>query len=216
MKNIFLNDYKLIFLDFDGVVVESADIKTQAFYELYLPYGKLVAEKARDYHIANQGVSRFKKFQWLHKNLLQKDCGQEEQSFLSEQFSKIVLEKILSAPFIEGVLNFLRETKLKKLPVFLLSATPDNELKDICKKRNLTCYFSGIYGTPFEKDDIGKKILSDYQISAKESVFVGDSISDKKAALAIGSKFIGRVIDKNNNSFDLDTYIINNFQELLI
>lgn len=63
---------KAIFWDFDGVIADSVNVKTDAFYELYLPYGKEVAEKVKEYHLANGGVSRFKKFEYWETELLGK------------------------------------------------------------------------------------------------------------------------------------------------
>ena len=48
---------KAIFWDFDGVIADSVNVKTDAFYELYLPYGKNIAEKVKEYHLANGGFS---------------------------------------------------------------------------------------------------------------------------------------------------------------
>ena len=50
---------KAIFWDFDGVIADSVNVKTDAFYEMYLPYGKHIADKVRQYHLNNGGVSRY-------------------------------------------------------------------------------------------------------------------------------------------------------------
>ena len=41
---------KNIFFDFDGVIAESVSAKTDAFEEMYLPYGKDIAAKVVEYH----------------------------------------------------------------------------------------------------------------------------------------------------------------------
>lgn len=48
------NDSGNIF-DFDGVIVESADIKTNAFAELFEREGKDAEEKVVEYHLKNAG-----------------------------------------------------------------------------------------------------------------------------------------------------------------
>ena len=50
---------KNIFFDFDGVIAESVSAKTDAFEEMYLPYGKDIAAKVVDYHKLHGGVSRY-------------------------------------------------------------------------------------------------------------------------------------------------------------
>ena len=49
--------FKNIFFDFDGVIAESVRAKTDAFMEMYLPYGKEVAKQVLEFHINNGGVS---------------------------------------------------------------------------------------------------------------------------------------------------------------
>ncbi len=206
---------EVVFLDFDGVVVESANIKTQAFYELYLPYGVYVAEQARDYHLKNQGVSRYKKFDEMHKLFLNKVCSKNEKEILSTKFSKIVFKKIIEAPLVDGVLDFLKEMQNQNIPVFLLSATPHEELLTICEARRILGYFKMIYGAPYEKSEIGRKIINEYYFSKEHIVFIGDSPSDFKAASLIDVNFIGRVPDGEENSFDVSIFTIKDFSSLI-
>ncbi|MCX5934210.1 MAG: hypothetical protein NTU99_05390, partial [Pseudanabaena sp. LacPavin_0818_WC45_MAG_42_6] len=51
--------YDAIVFDFDGVLVESVDVKTQAFGTLYAEYGDLIVEQVKAYHLLHGGVSRF-------------------------------------------------------------------------------------------------------------------------------------------------------------
>ena len=53
---------KNIFFDFDGVIAESAMLKTEAFREMYMPYGTQIANEVADYNVAVGGVSRYNKF----------------------------------------------------------------------------------------------------------------------------------------------------------
>ena len=43
-------DWQAIIFDFDGVLVESVDIKTQAFAGLYQSYGETIVGKVVRYH----------------------------------------------------------------------------------------------------------------------------------------------------------------------
>ncbi len=204
-----------LFLDFDGVVVESAHIKTQAFYELYLPYGTEVADNAKNYHLQYQGVNRYKKFEEIHKLFLNRACLEDEKEKLSTKFSEIVFEKIIEAPLVEGVLGFLREMQKQAIPIFLLSATPHEELLGICKERKILSYFKGAYGATYEKSAMGKKIISDYHFNKESIIFIGDSLSDFKAASALNVTFVGRVPDGEENPFDSSIKTITNFLELI-
>ena len=47
--------------DFDGVLVDSVDIKTNAFKALFMEYGDDVVRKVVKFHLQNGGVSRLEK-----------------------------------------------------------------------------------------------------------------------------------------------------------
>ncbi len=210
-----LNKTRSFFLDFDGVVVESADIKTEAFYDLYLPYGKEVAILAKDYHLNHQGVSRSKKFDAMHELFLGKKCSDDEKKILTKKFSELVFDKILLCPLVDGIIGFLKQQKEKNIPVFLLSATPHDELLNICEKRGLSLFFKEMYGAPFEKSERGTFIMQQHHFAKNDIIFIGDSISDFNAASAIGVNFIGRVKEGDKNPFDSKVKVIKDFKALL-
>ena len=216
MNTILAKDVQAFFLDFDGVVVESADIKTEAFYELYLDYGIVIAEKAKQYHLNNQGINRNVKFYAIHKKYLNIDCTQEISDELSKQFSNLVLQKILNCPIVPGIVEFLYKINRYSIPVFLLSASPHKELEFICNQRNLTKFFSGIYGSPATKEQTGKILTNEYKFSQNKIIFIGDSISDFNASVALGVCFLGRVAKGMENPFILSVPIIENFSNLLL
>ncbi len=129
-----------IIFDFDGVILESANIKTEAFLELFKAYPE--HQKAiHDYHIENQGISRYQKFEWIYKTLLKKNYNDKVEQHLGKQFSLLVFEKIMNAPFVPGALELLDDIE-NKVPGFIASGTPDDELKEITKGRRIDQYFT--------------------------------------------------------------------------
>ena len=52
---------KNIFIDFDGVIKESLDIKADAFESLFSKFGNDISQKIRKHHDKNSGISRFEK-----------------------------------------------------------------------------------------------------------------------------------------------------------
>ena len=44
--------YELVFWDFDGVIKESVSVKTDAFVDLFRPFGSDVCEQVRKHHLA--------------------------------------------------------------------------------------------------------------------------------------------------------------------
>ncbi len=204
---------KNILFDFDGVLCESVDIKTEALYEMYLPYGKEIAEKVKEYHLANGGMPRFDKFEYYEKNILGKVLSDEKMKSLSAEFSALVKEKVIMAPFVKGALQFLQEYS-KNYKCFIVSATPMDEMKEIAKEKNIDQYFQEIFGSPKNKIEWGKYILDTYNIKADETLFIGDAMSDFNASKANRMHFLLREMKDNKEMFSNETMSINDLNLL--
>ena len=177
-------------LDFDGVILESADIKTQAFRELFSAYPDKV-DAIVAYHETNAGISRFVKFRHIHAHLLGRPLGADEERALGERFADLVVEEVIRCAFVPGASELLK-TYVKKCPLFLASGTPEGELHRLVEARNLNAFFRRIYGAPKEKPAILEDILTMTNTPRASLLFVGDGRSDYEAAKAAGVGFIGR------------------------
>lgn len=189
-----------VVFDFDGVLVESVDVKTEAFRKLFLPYGADVSEQVVAYHMAHGGLSRFEKFRYYFANFIRQPLTAKLEKELGERFSHIVLEEVIAAPYVAGAREAL-EALYRKVPLFVASGTPDDELKLIVARRNMGKYFQGVYGAPEKKGDIVSRILARTGMAPDEMVFVGDAMTDYDAAMEHGVHFIGRRT-RAWNSFD--------------
>lgn len=182
---------RAIVFDFDGVILESADVKTEAFLELYREHGPELVAKVREHHLANLGISRFKKFAWIAEHLFGKAISEEESQALGERFSALALEKVLAAPMVPGAEAALLALE-GKLPMFVASGTPQGELDLIVDRRGLRRFFREVWGTPTEKPAIVRDLLARYALAPTEVLFIGDGLSDHKAATATGLHFLAR------------------------
>ena len=88
---------KNIFFDFDGVLCESENIKGEAFFKLYLPYGEDVAHKVLQHHLAHGGVSRFEKIKYYNKEFLGKEISDAEVNTMAQRFSDMVVNGVINA-----------------------------------------------------------------------------------------------------------------------
>lgn len=180
-----------LLLDFDGVIVESTDIKTRAFAELFQEHPEHVPAII-DYHLRHLGVSRYKKFAWIYQELLKKPVTDALLEALGARFSQIVFEKILQAPFVPGARETLAACASSSVPVFIISGTPHDELHSILEARGLLRYVTRAWGTPTEKREAIRQIRSEYGFHPEEMLFVGDGMSDYHAATAEGVPFLAR------------------------
>jgi HAD superfamily hydrolase (TIGR01549 family) len=187
---------KAVILDFDGVILESCNIKTQAFKELFKD-NPAHLDAIISYHISNSGVSRYKKFTYFYKKILNQPLTEEKLKDLGENFSQLILDEVKKCAFVPGAREFLKDFS-KKIDLFVASGTPETELRAIVKERGLENYFRGVYGTPATKSEIIFKILDKENLNTDDVVFVGDSYTDYSEAFKAGVPFVARIADPLN------------------
>lgn len=194
MKNNIVelvNSKKYLVFDFDGVILDSVGIKTDAFAALYATFGADVVTKVVAHHEKNGGVSRFKKFRHYHWKFLDKHLSNAEIEALNNEFSDLVLDKILTAKEIKGVFAFIEDKISSGKLCVINSATPEDELISIMNQRNFTKYFQSILGSPLTKLENLEKIKAQFKCEYSDMVFFGDAVSDFKAAHKAGVDFVG-------------------------
>ena len=181
-----------LFFDFDGVILESAGIKTRAFEKLFeKDFPERISEIVR-YHKKNMGISRFVKFRRIYEDILGLPLSENEEKRLGLRFAEIVSGEVLRAPFVAGLEDFLKKNSMK-YSMFVISGTPEAELREIARRRGLFEYFREWRGTPGEKKEILADLLLRYRWKPGEAAYVGDADSDYEACLATGVQFIARV-----------------------
>lgn len=192
---MILEKFKLLFWDFDGVIKNSVEVKTQAYFLLFEPFGFDIAQKVRRHHIENGGMSRFDKMpiylKWagaeLNERIVNEYC---------EMFSKQVLQKVIDSPWVAGAENYLRNNKYKQTFV-LVSATPQDELEEIIEALDLVECFFKIYGAPVLKEDAIFKIIQDLNLERSECLMIGDARADLNAAIVNRLPFLLRRHESN-------------------
>lgn len=204
---------KAIFWDFDGVIADSVNVKTDAFYELYLPYGKNIAEKVKEYHLANGGVSRFKKFEYWQTELLGNPAPipQSVIDNLASRFSSLVMNKVINAPYIKGVYETIVKYSTK-VSNYIISGTPEGEMKAIIDGRGLIPYFKDVLGSPETKEALTTKLIKREGFDSREVIFIGDAPSDYRSAEQNNTWFILRKHEDNIELFkDYRSFVISDF-----
>lgn len=192
--------YKTIIFDFDGVIADSVNIKTRAFAYLFRDYSKEIISEVVKYHLENGGKSRYVKFKHYYENILKIEYNDAIGETLAGEFSRFVFNEVVSCPFIEGAKEFI-ENNYKKYCFFIVSGTPDEEIKRIVVEKGLSPYFKEVFGTPEKKDFWVRHILYKNKLLASETVFIGDALDDYKGAAANGCGFIGVVKRDAYNPF---------------
>lgn len=199
-QRLSVTDYTTLVFDCDGVVLDSNKVKTEAFYQATLPYGEAAAQAMVNYHVANGGVSRYKKFAYfleqiapnIAHNYAEQHNPDEQQGpsleALLQAYAGYVREGLLSCEVAPG-LEVLREQS-PSARWLIVSGGDQAELCDVFAQRSIAEWFDGgIFGSPDTKDEILARELASSNIR-QPALFLGDSKYDYQAASAAGLDFV--------------------------
>lgn len=177
-------------LDLDGTLIESVGIKDQAFEALFSSHVDAWPE-IRAYHLTHNHVVRFIKFRHITETILGQPYDAAVEADLSARFSREVFGRIVACPEVPGAMDFLRDFS-RRLPLVLVSMTPDDELEAILRARGMRDFFATVYGASWRKADAVAHLLAQRGWTAGEAAFVGDTPEDQATAAAAGMPFIWR------------------------
>ena len=122
--------FRIIFLDFDGVIKESNNVKTDAFKKMFESYGSEIANKVVNHHLLNLGISRYKKFKLYYESFLNIRVDEAYVDKLCNKFSGLVLEKVINSNWVLGAKEFLNKNPYDQ-KFILCTGTPDTEIREI-------------------------------------------------------------------------------------
>lgn len=175
-------DYKIIFWDFDGVLINSNEIRNLGFVRVLSHYPPKKVDKLLKFHRENGGLSRYVKFRYFFEEVLDEEVTEEEINDWAEKFSKIMIELLIDdSLLIEETIQFVKN-EYEKREMHIVSGSDQTELKYICKQLDIAKYFDSINGSPTPKTDLVADIIVKNNLSNKECILIGDSINDYEAA----------------------------------
>ena len=178
-------------LDFDGVIVESVDIKCAAFVELFADHPQHQAG-ARQHFLQHAGISRQIKIRWVYEHLLNQPLDDQTLHDLCERFSALVMGAVCEAPLVPGAAQVLENAAAAGLSLSIASGTPQQELERILERRGLAGHFQLALGSPMTKPEMLMVFASQQACAPQQLLFVGDGESDLLAAREAGVPFIAR------------------------
>ena len=185
---IDLTQYQTLVFDCDGVVLNSNQIKTQAFYEATKHFGHEPAQALVDYHVANGGISRYAKFEYFITQILQQHFDDELNQALLGRFAIAVKQGLMTCEVAEGLEQLKAQTPNANW--LIVSGGDQQELREVFAARDLAKYFDGgIFGSPDSKDTILARELENGTIT-RPALFLGDSKYDFQAASTAELDFV--------------------------
>ena len=188
--SINLDRYRLFIYDFDGVIKQSVQAKTDAFVEMFAEYDWDIKNYVKNYHEAHGGISRYEKFKHYYSYLFNRSLKNHELEQLARRFSNAVLDKVVESEYLPGALEMIDKTSRFGKNI-ICTGTPQSEMKTILNRLGIDNFFVDVYGSPKSKSVILEEVLSQNDIPNAEMIYFGDSITDKEAALKYNIDFVG-------------------------
>lgn len=182
--------YKHIIFDFDGVLVDSNDIRLEGFRMIFKDFPEYQVEQLVKYARLNGGLSRYSKIRYFFENIRRGTISDDEVNTLAKKYSGVVKRKVIDAATIKGSLEFL-STYHNKYDFSIVSGSDQEELREICKKRGIEHFFLEILGSPISKELNLSMLFSKRKWEKDKCVFIGDSINDLDSTRFNKIDFIG-------------------------
>jgi len=179
---VFNSCKEILVFDFDGVIVESNQIKYDTFFNIWEGYS--VQNKVRESLLI--GGDRRQVISRVYNDLNMKLDLDYALDFFVDMYSRLVHEEVMKIGVSQEVIRFLDQDKRIK---FINSATPQVELRALCDDLGISEYFHGIFGAPRTKGDNFNIICKENKVKVEQLVFFGDMQSDKSVAKEVNVEF---------------------------
>lgn len=205
-----LNKYSTIFWDFDGVILNSDEVRTEGFKYIFDSYSKKHIDMLINYHTINGGLSRYEKIEYFSQKILDKKLNDEEKKQYAQLYGNYCRERLCDKNLlIKNSINFISENH-KNFDFHLVSASDEKELIYLCSNLDIKKYFKSISGSPVNKIKNIKRLLKSNNYIESKCCLIGDSINDKVAAIENSISFFGF----NNKKLIKDSEYIYTFKSL--
>ncbi|TXC82193.1 HAD family hydrolase [Metabacillus litoralis] len=188
MSSDFLSQYDVIVFDCDGVLIDVNLLKCEAFGKAVAEYPSDIVTNFVDHCKNTFGVSRYVKFKEFFSDFAKEPFQENKYNYFLTNYANICKVMYQSAHITPGCESLLSDLFNSNKSLYVASGSDEKELKEAFIGRNLNIYFNGIYGSPKTKSECTSIILQ--KNSNKRAVFIGDSLSDMKAAKEYELDFI--------------------------
>lgn len=182
---------ELLAFDCDGTLIDSRDIKGEAFRSIGTRlFGCEAGDALAAYHHMTGGTNRALKFAWLFSQYADRTPNQEELRALSEEFYERCFAVLKTAPLVQGAMETL-ERWHGVLPMRVVSGAPQDEMRELLDARGLSRFFVDIHGYPPTKDDLLRQVITLSGATGATTLMIGDGEADRQAAERSGAFFYG-------------------------
>lgn len=181
---------KVIFWDFDGVLMDSNAVRDVGFERVLSEFPKEQVDQLLAFHKANGGLSRYVKFRYFFEEIRKEPITAEEILIWAERFSLIMKELLVNPKLlIDEIISFVKDNQGKYI-MHITSGSDQGELRYLCQSMGIDHLFTSIHGSPKPKKEWVKELIETHGYGKEECVLIGDSYNDYEAAQNNGIYFM--------------------------
>ncbi len=176
---------RVIAFDFDGVIVDTATAKLEAFCALFPP-----DEVTRRYLSETQGRPRFERFEWVCRNVLRVPYSAAVEAKLDHELSarlKPVLDSVESVPGVRDAIGRVPPDVVR----VIVSAAPPGDVTRLLAQIGMDGLFARVMAGVSDKAGTFGALCGEYEIQPSEMLYLGDTTNDRLAAQSAGVLFVG-------------------------
>jgi phosphoglycolate phosphatase-like HAD superfamily hydrolase len=173
--------------DFDGTLVQSAELKHRVFYEVFP--AECASVIASILH-AEPEASRYSVIPRIvaESRRLEIALAGGDTDDLVAKYADRAVAGVRTAPEVPGAERVL-QTFFRSAAIYVSSATPQQQLQSLLANRGWTSFISGVYGYPNKKGETVAFLLKQHAIPPSRLLVIGDGESDRMAAEQNGCAF---------------------------
>ena len=192
MTDLHNKQIRTIVFDLDGTLVDSNDIKRRGF-EVVLQSNPPAIALLLDVLEKYPSLDRTGVFLEIGKQLFDDNVMQKKRWVNSMvcAYTSYCEERVANAAEIAGADYILDALAEHGINSFISSATPEQTLRNIVRKRRWASKVQGIFGAPTSKEEHLIRIQREVRCKKDAILYVGDSKSDMDAAHRFGCLFAG-------------------------
>lgn len=173
---------KVVFWDFDGVLIDSNSVRDLGFERVLAEFPKYQVDQLLAFHKANGGLSRYVKFRFFFEEIRKESISEDDILIWAERFSLIMKELLVNPKLlIEETLNFVKENQGKFI-MHITSGSDQDELRFLCQSMGIDRFFNSIHGSPKPKKEWVKELIEMHGYKKEECILIGDSYNDYEAS----------------------------------
>lgn len=199
----------VILWDFDGVILDSMDIREYGFRKVLSDFPKDEVDKLIKFHRENGGLSRYVKFGYFLEKIRNEEKEKKIKKW-AEAYSVIMKRNLISEErLIKEVISFIHR-HYQNYKMHIVSGSDGAELRYIANELRIAHYFRSIAGSPTPKSELIREIIESHSYAKEKTCLIGDSINDFEAARENNIDFFGY---NNEKLKEKGTSYITSFQK---